>query len=68
MNIPLLLKESFADPARFGLATGENLTATCFSGNGCTENATYGINSATPDPTKLIYNDAVHPTETGQKN
>ncbi|MGQ3319914.1 esterase EstP [Pseudomonas brassicacearum subsp. neoaurantiaca] len=67
LNIPLLLKESFADPARFGLATGENLTATCFSGNGCTENATYGINSATPDPTKLIYNDAVHPTETGQK-
>lgn len=67
LNIPLLLKESFADPARFGLATGENLTATCFSGNGCTENATYGIHSATPDPSKLIYNDSVHPTETGQK-
>ena len=27
----------------------------------------YGINSATPDPSKLIYNDGVHPTEAGQK-
>jgi len=67
LNIPLLLQETFADPARFGLATGQNLTATCFSGSGCTENAVYGINSATPDPSKLIYNDSVHPTETGQK-
>src|SRR3546814_6975606 len=63
LNVPLLLQESFADPARFGLATGENLTATCFSGNGCTENPTYGINSATPEPTNLISNDSVHPTE-----
>ncbi len=67
LNIPLLLQETFADPARFGLATGQNLTATCFSGSGCTENAVYGINSATPDPSKLIYNDSVHPTEAGQK-
>lgn len=67
LNIPLLLRDTFADPARFGLAADQNLTATCFSGNGCTENATYGINSATPDPTKLIYNDSVHPTEAGQR-
>jgi outer membrane lipase/esterase len=67
LNIPLLLQETFADPARFGFATGQNLTATCFSGDSCTENATYGINSATPDPSKLIYNDGVHPTEAGQK-
>ncbi|VVN87486.1 esterase EstP [Pseudomonas fluorescens] len=67
LNIPLLLKDTFADPARFGLAADQNLTATCFSGNGCTENATYGINSANPDPTKLIYNDSVHPTEAGQR-
>ncbi len=68
LNIPLLLQETFADPARFGFATGQNLTASCFSGNSCTENPTYGINSATPDPSKLIYNDGVHPTEAGQKN
>lgn len=67
LNIPVLLKEAFANPAQFGLATDQNLTATCFSGNSCTENARYGINSATPDPTKLIYNDAVHPTEAGQR-
>lgn len=67
LNIPALLKETFANPAQFGLATDQNLTATCFSGDSCTENAKYGINSATPDPTKLIYNDDVHPTETGQR-
>ncbi|AZC33786.1 Phospholipase/lecithinase/hemolysin [Pseudomonas chlororaphis subsp. piscium] len=67
LNIPALLKESFANPAQFGLATDQNLTATCFSGNGCTENARYGIHSATPDPSKLIYNDSVHPTEAGQR-
>lgn len=67
LNIPVLLKETFANPAQFGLATDQNLTATCFSGDGCTENAKYGINSATPDPTKLIYNDSVHPTEAGQR-
>ncbi|XVO81144.1 esterase EstP [Pseudomonas chlororaphis] len=67
LNIPVLLKETFANPAQFGLATDQNLTATCFSGNGCTENARYGIHSATPDPSKLIYNDSVHPTEAGQR-
>jgi outer membrane lipase/esterase len=67
LNIPVLLKETFANPAQFGLATDQNLSATCFSGSGCTENARYGINSATPDPTKLIYNDSVHPTEAGQR-
>ncbi|VVN68249.1 esterase EstP [Pseudomonas fluorescens] len=67
LNIPLLLRDTVADPARFGLAADQNLTATCFSGNGCLENATYGINSANPDPTRLIYNDSVHPTEAGQR-
>lgn len=67
LNVPLMLKETFADPARFGLAADQNLSATCFSGKSCTENAVYGINSATPDPTKLIYNDSVHPTEAGQR-
>lgn len=67
LNIPLLLKETFSDPARFGLATGQNLTGTCFSGNGCTENPLYGLHSATPNPNKLVYNDSVHPTEAGQR-
>ncbi|WP_114761138.1 esterase EstP [Pseudomonas chlororaphis] len=67
LNIPALLKEGFANPGQFGLATDQNLMSTCFSGNGCTENARYGIHSATPDPSKLIYNDSVHPTEAGQR-
>ncbi|MGE8337651.1 esterase EstP, partial [Pseudomonas laurylsulfatiphila] len=67
LNIPALLKEGFSNPAQFGLATDQNLMATCFSGKGCMENARYGIHSATPDPTKLIYNDSVHPTEAGQR-
>ncbi|MFO2462258.1 autotransporter domain-containing protein [Pseudomonas sp. 15FMM2] len=67
LNIPLLLNETFADPGRFGLATGQNLTGTCFSGNGCTANPIYGIGGTDPDPTKLIYNDSVHPTEAGQR-
>ncbi|SEK98174.1 outer membrane lipase/esterase [Pseudomonas sp. NFIX51] len=67
LNIPALLKEGFANPGQFGLATDQNLMSTCFSGKGCTENARYGIHSATPDPSKLIYNDAVHPTEAGQR-
>ena len=32
----------------------------------CTENARYGLNSGTPDPTKLLFNDGVHPTIAGQ--
>ncbi|AZD02892.1 esterase EstP [Pseudomonas chlororaphis] len=67
LNIPALLKEGFTNPGQFGLATDQNLMTTCFSGKGCTENARYGIHSATPDPSKLIYNDAVHPTEAGQR-
>lgn len=67
LNVPALLKEAFANPGQFGLATDQNLMATCFSGKGCVENPRYGIHSATPDPSKLIYNDAVHPTEAGQR-
>jgi outer membrane lipase/esterase len=67
LNVPLLLKEVVADPARFGLATGQNLTGSCFSGNGCTSHPTYGLGGSTPDPTKLIYNDSVHPTVAGQQ-
>jgi len=67
LNIPVLLNEVFADPARFGLAADQNLTATCFSGDGCTANPVYGIGGLTPDPSKLIYNDGVHPTQAGQR-
>lgn len=66
LNIPVMLKEVLADPGAYGLATGQNLVGTCFSGNSCTENATYGRHGSAPDPTKLIFNDGVHPTIAGQ--
>ena len=67
LNIPLLLREAIADPTRYGLALGRDLVATCFNGEECTENPQYGLNSATPNPAKLLFNDSVHPTETGQQ-
>lgn len=66
LNIPKMLGEVLADPGAYGLATGQNLVGTCFSGNSCPENATYGRHGSSPDPTKLIFNDGVHPTIAGQ--
>ncbi|WP_321838136.1 esterase EstP [Pseudomonas kulmbachensis] len=67
LNIPLLLREAVADPARYGLALGQDLIGTCFNGDECTENLKYGLNSSTPNPAKLLFNDSVHPTEAGQQ-
>ena len=67
LNIPRLLSETLDNPARFGLAADQNLVGTCFNGNSCVENSAYGLNSATPDPSKLLFNDGVHPTVTGQR-
>ncbi|WP_028695756.1 esterase EstP [Pseudomonas cremoricolorata] len=67
LNVPALLKEALADPGSFGLATNQNLIGTCYSGNSCVQNPLYGIGGTTPDPTKLLFNDAVHPTIAGQQ-
>lgn len=67
LNVPRFVSETLDNPARFGLAADQNLVGTCFSGNSCEENSAYGINSATPDPSKLLFNDGVHPTEAGQR-
>jgi outer membrane lipase/esterase len=67
LNIPLLIQETLANPARFGLDASQNLVGTCFNGDGCTENLAHGLDSATPDPTKLLFNDSVHPTIAGQQ-
>lgn len=66
LNLPLLVTEVLAMPGAFGFDATQNLTGTCF--NGCTSvNATWGINSATPDPSKLMFNDGVHPTTAVQQ-
>lgn len=67
LNIPALLNEAVSDPAQYGLAVGQNLIGTCYSGDECVENPVYGIGGATPDPTKLLFNDSVHPTIAGQQ-
>ena len=66
LNVPVMLAEVLASPATFGLAADQDLIGTCFNGDGCTENPVYGVSSATPDPTKLLFNDGVHPTIAGQ--
>lgn len=66
LNIPLFVREALANPTAFGLDPNENLSLVCF--NGCAnESPTNGINSATPDPSRLLFNDGVHPTAAGQQ-
>jgi outer membrane lipase/esterase len=66
LNVPLLISEVNASAAAYGFDATQNLTGTCF--NGCTNiNARWGINSATPDPSKLFFNDGVHPTTAVQQ-
>ncbi|MEE5083852.1 esterase EstP [Pseudomonas alliivorans] len=67
LNVPLLISETLAQPARFGFDPNEDLVGSCFSGDNCDESATFGRSGTTPDPTKLFFNDRVHPTEAGQR-
>lgn len=65
LNVPLMFEEMLASASAHGFDTTQDLMGTCFD---CTQaNSTWGINSATPDPSKLIYNDSVHPTTNVQK-
>ena len=66
LNVPLLVKEVLANPAPFGLDASQNLLGTCFD-NCANQNAKWGISSATPDPSKLAFNDSVHPTTAVQQ-
>ena len=67
LNVPALYREVLANPSLYGFDATQNLTRTCFDSvvntgpTGC-GNATWGAQSATPDPSKLIYTDLVHPT------
>lgn len=67
LNVPALLGEALASPVQFGLAGDQDLVGTCYNGDGCVENPVYGENSATADPTRLLFNDSVHPTIAGQQ-
>lgn len=67
LNIPLNLSEVLSDPGRYGLiADRDTVIGTCF--DGCSNpNPVHGINGTDPDPTKLLFNDSVHPTIAGQR-
>lgn len=65
LNVPLMVSEVLADPTRYGLAGDQDLVATCFD-DCANPNPTYGINGSAPDPTKLLFDDGVHPTIAGQ--
>lgn len=70
LNAPLLVGEILANPDAYGLDAGTNpaqtLANSCFSGC-ANENTTYGVNGTSPDPSKLVFNDGVHPTEAVQQ-
>lgn len=62
LNNRLLLEEIRNDLALFGFDPAIDQTSVCFGGDGCTADPTYGVGGATPDPSRLLFNDAVHPT------
>ena len=67
-----LLALTTSDPGRFNLATGNiNIGIAdfpqqfmCFDGSAgnCIEHPVFGVNGTAPDPSQLIFNDAIHPT------
>lgn len=62
LNNRLLLSEVRSDLARYGFDPTINQTAVCFDGGNCPLDATYGLGTANADPSRLLFNDAVHPT------
>lgn len=66
LNVPLLVSEVLENPGLYGLANDPDLlVATCFD-DCAAPNPIYGINGSTPDPTRLLFDDGVHPTIAGQ--
>lgn len=63
------LKFIMANADAYGLANGVinglDQRYMCYNGGsgGCFEHPIHGLNGAAPDPRKLVFNDALHPTE-----
>ncbi len=68
LNVNGLLDEVIASPVAYGFDAPAP-AATCFDAEGadCGENPVAGRTSATPDPDRLLFNDAVHPTGRAQE-
>ena len=67
LNLRGLLPEVQADLAAFGYDASIVQTAVCFDGDPiigeeCNADPTWGIDSPTADPSKLLFNDGIHPS------
>ena len=67
LNLRGLLAEVQGDLASFGFDAGIVHTAVCFDGDPligaeCNADPTWGIDSPTADPSKLLFNDGIHPS------
>ncbi len=64
VNNRLLLAEVRADLAAFGFDPNVAQTAVCFdaSAGNCQPDPVYSLGGSAPDPSRLLFNDAVHPT------
>ncbi|WP_226704992.1 autotransporter outer membrane beta-barrel domain-containing protein [Microbulbifer elongatus] len=61
-----VLKVSLANASALGYADIAQ-SEFCYDGSGgCIEHPEYGINGTAPDASKLLFNDAVHPTQAAQ--
>ena len=62
-----VLKVSLANASALGFSTEFDQATFCYDGSGgCIEHPVYGINGTAPDDSKLVFNDAVHPTQAAQ--
>lgn len=67
LNFRGLLGEVQGDLASFGFDPLVAQTDFCFNGNGCVPDPTWGIGGLTPNPSRLMFNDGVHPTAAVQQ-
>lgn len=76
LNVPLLYREVLANPNAYGFDGSINLLNACFNSSMLSSPAPVATNcatsvwsdsGATPNPDKLIYADAVHPTTAMQR-
>jgi outer membrane lipase/esterase len=66
LDVGALFDEVIGAPADFGLAADVALPDVCFSVPVCDVSA-YGLAAGNPDPSRLLFNDTVHPTAAGQQ-
>ncbi|MCK7598293.1 autotransporter domain-containing protein [Microbulbifer sp. CAU 1566] len=61
-----ILKVTLENAAAMGFSTEFDQSTLCYDGGSCIEHPVYGKNGSAPDASKLVFNDAVHPTQAAQ--